>query len=104
MCISTPTFSPFTTKQFDTYLLESPSITGPFRYISYLREFGPEAYFVSIPSKFLAKSTASDGSLRLFLSYSANFAYHSQSSPVGSGYHWTLQEVELRLGKSQLVV
>ncbi|OLP83202.1 hypothetical protein AK812_SmicGene36063 [Symbiodinium microadriaticum] len=55
MCISTPTFSPFTTKQFDT-------------------------------------------------SYSANFAYHSQSSPVGSGYHWTLQEVELRLGKSQLVV
>ena len=38
MCISTPTFSPFTTKQFDTYLLESPNITGPFRYISYLRE------------------------------------------------------------------
>ncbi|CAE7566571.1 unnamed protein product, partial [Symbiodinium sp. CCMP2456] len=67
MCISTPTFSPFTKKQFDTYLLESPSITGPFRYISYLREFGPEAYFVNIPSKFLAKSRGSDGSLRLFL-------------------------------------
>eukprot|EP00439_Symbiodinium_sp_Y106_P040086 s1056_g4.t3 len=71
MCISTPTFSPFTTKQFDT---------------------------------FVAKSMGSDGSLRLFLSYSANFAYRSQPAPVGSGYHWTLQEVELRLGKSQLVV
>ncbi|CAE7243274.1 unnamed protein product [Symbiodinium sp. CCMP2592] len=104
MCISTPTFSPFTKKQFDTYLLESPNITGPFRYISYLREFGPEAYFVNIPSKFVAKSTGLDGSLRLFLSYSANFAYRSQPAPVGSGYHWTLQEVELRLGKSQLVV
>ncbi|CAE7214229.1 unnamed protein product [Symbiodinium natans] len=102
MCVSTPTFSPFTTRQFDTYFLESANITGPFRYISYLREFGPQAYFVNIPSKFVAASTGSDGSLRLFLSYSANFAYHGQPAPAGSGYHWTLQEVELRLGTAQI--
>ena len=41
MCVSTPTFSPFTTRQFDTYFLESANITGPFRYISYLRETLP---------------------------------------------------------------
>lgn len=28
MCVSTPTFSPYTTKQFDTYFLESDAITG----------------------------------------------------------------------------
>ncbi|CAJ1405166.1 unnamed protein product [Effrenium voratum] len=104
VCISTPTYSPFTTKQFDTYFLESPNITGPFRYISYLREFGPEAYFVNIPSKFVGELDQ-DGSLRLFLSYSANFALKpSAPKPAGSGYHWTLQEVKLRRPKEALVV
>merc|ERR1711904_73945 len=42
VCISTPTFSPFTEKQFDTYFLESENITGPFRYITYMRMFGPQ--------------------------------------------------------------
>ena len=38
-----------------------------------------------------------DGSLRLFLSYSANFDWkRSAPKPAGSGYHWTLQEVILR--------
>lgn len=38
-----------------------------------------------------------DGSLRLFLSYSANFDWKkSAPKPAGSGYHWTLQEVILR--------
>ena len=31
--MSTPSYSPFTEQQFDTYLLESEEITGPFRYI-----------------------------------------------------------------------
>ncbi|CAK9026882.1 unnamed protein product [Durusdinium trenchii] len=93
VCVSTPSYSPFTERQFDTYLLESEHITGPFRYISYLREFGPEAYFVNIPSKFVGDFDPKDGTLRLFLSYSANFAYKKTSpKPPGSGYHWTLQE------------
>ncbi|CAK9030455.1 unnamed protein product [Durusdinium trenchii] len=97
VCVSTPSYSPFTERQFDTYLLESEHITGPFRYISYLREFGPEAYFVNIPSKFVGDFDPKEGTLRLFLSYSANFAYKKTSpKPPGSGYHWTLQEVILR--------
>ena len=56
MCVSTPTFSPYTTEQFDTYLLEADSMEGPFRYITYMSEFGPQAYFVHFPSKFIASS------------------------------------------------
>ena len=38
---------------FDTYFLESDAITGPFRMVSYLAQFGPESYFVNIPSSML---------------------------------------------------
>ena len=37
-----------------------------------------------------------DGSLTLYLAYSANFAYDHGARPPGSGYHWTMQEVRLR--------
>mmetsp|Transcript_88696 Transcript_88696/g.286580 ORF Transcript_88696/g.286580 Transcript_88696/m.286580 type:complete len:333 (-) Transcript_88696:248-1246(-) len=97
MCVSTPTWSPFTTREFDTYLLESEHIHGPFRYITYMRAFGPQAYFVNIPSKFVSASLdPGDGSLKLMLSYSANFAMPgSHPNPPGSGYGWVLQEVKL---------
>jgi len=95
LCISTPTFSPFTERQFDTYLLESSSLTGPFSMVTYMREFGPESYFVNIPSKFVASEVDADGSLTMYLSYSANFAFRSQANPPGSGYHWTLQQIKL---------
>ena len=108
MCISTPSFSPYTTKQFDTYFLESDRMTGPFSLVHYMREFGPEAYFVNIPSSFMdaaPKSTAGAGpssssmAINAFLSYSANFAYHTnQAIPPGSGYHWTLQQFRFTLG------
>ena len=64
--------------------------------ISYLREFGPEAYFVNAPSKFVEGEMGADGSLTLYLAYSANFAYDHGARPPGSGYHWTMQEVRLR--------
>jgi hypothetical protein len=38
MVVSTPTFTPYTTKQFDTYMLESDAMTGPFRLVTYLSE------------------------------------------------------------------
>lgn len=105
VCISTPTFSPFTEKQFDTYFLESESITGPFRYISYMRMFGPESYFVNIPSKFVASEVdPKDGSVTVFLSYSANFAFGKDSNPPGSGYHWTLQEMKFKPAVAPAVV
>jgi len=96
MVISTPSISPFTNKNFDTYFLESTSLYGPYSMITYMREFGPESYFVNIPSKFIAKETNPDGSLDVYLSYSANFAIGSATpDPPGSGYHWTLQKMRL---------
>lgn len=93
LCVSTPTYSPSTVKQFDTYFLESPSMQGPWSLITYLAEFGPQAYFVNIPSKFMSATVdPSDGSLEFWLSYSANFAIGGvPPNPPGSGYHWTLQ-------------
>ena len=41
--------------------------------------FGPEAYFVNHPSKFLAKQAdTKDKTYDAFLMYSANFAFHSK--------------------------
>ena len=123
MCVSTPTFSPYTVKQFDTYLLESVNITGPYNLITYMQEFGPEgqwlvfdcitktindvlssfctAYFVNIPSKFADASTSViNGTTyyHFYLSYSANFAMHAATPmPAGSGYHWTLKETRIKL-------
>lgn len=46
MVVSTPTSGDSTVGNFDTYFLESDSMTGPWAMISYLSSFGPEAYFV----------------------------------------------------------
>ena len=84
-----------TISKFNTYILESSAITGPFKLVTYMKGFGEQAYFVNFPSKFIG----SDGKTA-WLSYSANFtgSYQGQklqSNPEGSGYWWTLQEVHL---------
>lgn len=80
---------------FDTYILESERITGPWRLVSYLSKFGQEAYFVNFPSKFIGR----DGRT-LWMCYSANFAdglggKKLDSDPPGSRYAMCLQEVVL---------
>ena len=115
--ISTPTVGCSTVGNFDTYFLESDVITGPYALVSYLPSFGPEAYFVHIPSKFMSRATGRDvppqwrsmpGAAKgmpivtpiasmatadpywqFFLSYSADFA-SGAPNPPGSGYHWSL--------------
>ena len=47
LSISTSTLYPSMTHQFDTYFLEADTITGPWSYVTYMRQFGPEAYFVN---------------------------------------------------------
>ena len=49
--ISTPSSGCSTVGNFDTYFLESDSMTGPFSYVSYLSAFGPEAYFVHVSAR-----------------------------------------------------
>ena len=84
-----------TIAKFNTYILESSQITGPFKLVTYMKDFGVQGYFVNFPSKFIS----ADGR-RAWLSYSANFTNGYlgttyKSDPAGSGYWWTLQEVEL---------
>ena len=81
--------------KFNTYILESSKISGPWRLVVYMHHFGEQAYFVNIPSKFISE----DGRT-LWLSYSANFMKDYQhraykSNPPGSGYWWTLEELRL---------
>ncbi len=79
---------------FNTYILESKEITGPWRLITYMKEFGEQAYFVHTPSKFI-----SDDGLTSWLFYSANFqspnyVENHKSYPPGSGYGLSIQEIE----------
>ncbi len=82
-----------TIQSMDTYILESDHVTGPWKMVTYLKDFGPQAYFVNIPSKFISK----DGK-RAWLCYSANFAYSqedgaSPGNPAGSAYSLSLHEI-----------
>jgi hypothetical protein len=84
-----------TVSYFNTYILESDRITGPWKMVSYLRHFGEQAYFVNIPSKFIG----ADGRT-LWLCYAANFSQgwngiRFYPKPPGSRYGMCLQEVKL---------
>lgn len=80
---------------YSSYILESDSISGPFKRIQYLHHFGEQAYFVNIPSKFISTDGRS-----LWLCYAANFAKNwngmqIQPNPPGSSYAMCLQEFKL---------
>ena len=81
--------------RFNTYILESDRITGPFKMVQYLKHFGQQGYFVNFPSKFIS----ADGKT-LWLSYSGNFApswdgQQIKKDPPHSRYAWCLQEIRL---------
>lgn len=81
--------------KFNTYILESGNITGPWKLVTYMKDFGEQAYFVNIPTKFIGN----DGKT-MWLIYSANFSSGAfnephKSNPIGSGYGMTVQQVEL---------
>jgi hypothetical protein len=84
-----------TISKFNTYILESDRITGPWRLLVYMRDFGEQGYFVNIPSKFIS----ADGRTA-WLCYAANFTngyLHTnyRDNPPGSRYGMTLQEIKL---------
>ena len=65
MVVSTPTEAPFTGSDappfnatYDTYFLEADDITGPWALVSFAAQFGPQAYFANIPSKFMGVSAS----------------------------------------------
>jgi hypothetical protein len=80
--------------RYDTMVLESKSITGPWRLVHYMPQFGPQGYFVNAPTKFISE----DGS-KLWLSWSANYGNDEDPGlgfkPFGSSYSWSLREFTL---------
>jgi hypothetical protein len=84
-----------TVSRYNTYLLESDRITGPWRLVTHMNNFGEQAYFVNIPSKFIGTDGRS-----LWLLYAANFSSGwggtvFQSRPRGSRYGMCFQEMRL---------
>ena len=84
-----------TISRFNTYILESDQITGPWKLAVYMRNFGEQGYFVNVPTKFIS----SDGRTA-WLCYAANFTngyLHTnyREDPPGSGYGMCLQQIKL---------
>ena len=81
------------------YFIESESLTGPFRLVSYWQAFGPQAYFVGLPSAFTAKEISVDENettaLEVTLSYSANFHPAGPNNPPGPTGGWNLRKARL---------
>ncbi|HEX8986178.1 MAG TPA: hypothetical protein VF767_12110 [Bryobacteraceae bacterium] len=79
-----------TISRFNTYILESDAVTGPWKLVVFMQNFGEQSYFVNIPSKFIGASGRD-----LWLLYAANFWPGQKEDPPGSGYGMCLQEVRL---------
>ena len=81
----------YTSLRFDSMILGADELTGEWKMIQRLDQFGPVAYFLNIPSKFI-----SDDGKKMWLCYSANF--HDKNmypNPPGSYYTLSLHEFEL---------
>jgi hypothetical protein len=84
-----------TAGRMSTSVFEAPQLTGPWRLVSFMKDFGQQAYFVNLPSKFIAP----DGR-KAWLCYSANYAPNWNQTPIkadppGSRYGLVLQEILL---------
>ena len=83
-----------TCAKMNTYILESDQLTGDWKLITYLKNFGEQAYFVNIPSKFINADGKS-----AWLLYSGNFAtdWNGEKiipNPPGSHYGMVFQKFE----------
>ena len=83
-----------TCARMNTYFLESDKLDGEWKLITYLKNFGEQAYFVNFPSKFFSK----DGKTAWML-YSGNFAPDWNRvkilvNPPGTHYGLVLQKIE----------
>ena len=85
-----------TVAKMSSYILEADKITGPWRMVTYMKDFGEQAYFLNFPSKFISE----DGKT-LWLCYSANFSpgwndVKLDINPPGGRYGLSLHEVRLQ--------
>jgi len=75
--------------EFDSYVLESDAMTGPWKLVHYFPSFGKQGYYPNLPSKFIS----SDGR-NAWLWYGANFSpFDREQDPPGGGYHLSEQRI-----------
>jgi hypothetical protein len=84
-----------TIREMDSYILESDRLEGPWRIVAFMEEFGKQAYFLNVPSRFAATDSG-----KAWLCYSANFTDSwlpdsMEADPPGSTYGLCLMEFEL---------
>ncbi len=81
-----------TRSNMDSYILEADKITGPWKMVTYMQEFGTQAYFLNFPSKFI-----SDDGKTMWLCYSGNYGEHKKlpRNPPNGRYGLCLYEVRL---------
>ena len=84
-----------TCSEMNTYILESESLTGEWKLVTYMRSFGEQAFFVNFPTKFISP----DGR-KMIMCYSANFAPQAnghalRSNPPESSPGMMMTEIEL---------
>lgn len=90
-----------TCAKMNSYILEADRITGPWRLVTYMKEFGEQGYFLNIPTKFIS----ADGHTA-WLCYSGNFArdwrgIQIKETPPGSHYGLVLQKIRLLDNKTR---
>ena len=100
MCITNGHRQITSRKEYTSYILESDSLTGPWNMVTYMEDFGPQAYFINIPSKFI-----SDDGETMWLCYSANYMsgdlrnnpdFTTKTIPPGSAYSLSLHEFKIK--------
>lgn len=79
----------------NTYILETDELTGDWKLVTYLKDFGEQAFFVNLPSKFI-----SEVGLTAWIVYPGNFVTSwtdiiVEEDPPGSHYGLVMQKVEL---------
>jgi len=86
-----------TISTYNSAILESDSVTGPWKMVTWMERFGEQAYFLNIPTKFLHEDGRGG-----WLSLSANFTIHHLGREMGerpAGAKYSLSLHEFRLGE-----
>lgn len=74
---------------YDVLVLESDKVDGEYRLVSYMKDFGTQAYFVNMPTKFISK----DGKTAWII-YSNNCIANQHINPTGTGYNMSMVELK----------
>ncbi len=81
-----------TRSSMNSYIMEADAITGPWKMVTYMAEFGTQGYFLNFPSKYIS----ADGKT-LWLCYSANYGEFTKVTrkPPNGQFGLCLYEVKL---------